>query len=214
MLNLYVRPMKERLLLPLVLFLIAAQDAPSIAITSPKEGDILRGQVTITGTTDLPNFLSSRLDFGYASASQSAGNWFTLQTFSQPVRDSAFLNWDTTSITDGEYILRLQVFLSDGTSQEVTVPVKIQNDSPIPTPTPVSTATSEDADAFSIQIPTPFLLAASPTPTDVPRPTSTPLPTNPASLSQAAIYASLGRGALVIVGLFVLSGILLWLRRS
>jgi hypothetical protein len=214
MLNLYVRPMKPRLLLPLVLLLIAAQDAPSIAITSPKEGDILRGPVTITGTTDIPNFLSSRLDFAYASVSQSSANWFTLQTSSQPTRPegSALFTWDTTSITDGDYILRLQVSLADGSSQEVMVPIRIQNDTPLPTPTVVPTATPEDA--FSIQIPTPFLLAASPTPTDVPRPTPTALPTNPVSLGQAQIYTSLGRGALVIIGLFVLSGILLWLRRS
>lgn len=216
MLNLYVRPMKPRLLLPLVLLLIAAQDAPTIAITSPTEGDILRGQVTITGTTDIPNFLSSRLDFAYASASGSAGNWFTLQTFSQPTRPegSALFTWDTTSITDGDYILRLQVSLADDASQEVTVPIKIQNDTPLPTPTPFPTATPEGADAVSIQIPTPFLLAASPTPTEVPRPTPTALPTNPVSLGQAQIFTSLGRGALVIIGLFVLSGILLRLRRS
>jgi hypothetical protein len=66
---------------------------------------------------------------------------------------------------------------------------------------------------LSIFVPTPFLLAASPTPTEVPRPTPTALPLNPASLAQDEIYASLGRGALVILGLFVLAGILLRVRR-
>jgi hypothetical protein len=206
--------MKLRTLLPLFLLMIAAQDSPPIAITSPKSGDILRGQVTISGTTDVPGFLSAQLDFAYAS--DSAGNWFILQTLSQPAppEGSALFTWDTTSITDGDYILRLRVSLADGTSQEVTVPIKIQNDTALPTPTLVPTATSEGADAVSVQIPTPFLLAASPTPTDVPRPTPTPLPTNPVSLGQAQIYTSLGRGALVIVGLFALSGVVLRLRRN
>ena len=78
--------------------------------------------------------------------------------------------------------------------------------------TPVPTATLEEF--VSVQIPTPFLLAASATPTEVPRPTPTPLPPNPVALSQSEIYASLGRGALVIIGLFAFSGIALRLRRS
>jgi hypothetical protein len=37
---------------------------------------------------------------------------------------------------------------------------------------------------------------------------------NPVSLNQAEIYTSLGRGALVIIGLFAFAGIILRLRRS
>ena len=210
MLNLYVRPMKLRFLIPLILLLIAAQDTPPITLTSPKTGDILRGQVTITGTTEVLDFVSAQLDFAYAS--NPTGNWFALQTLSQPAQDSALFSWDTTSITDGDYVLRLQVFLTDGTSQEVMVPVRIQNDTPIPTATAMPTATLEEF--VSVQMPTPFLLAASATPTEVPRPTPTPLSPNPVALSKNEIYASLGRGALVMLGLFVFSGIALRLRRS
>ena len=209
MLNLFVRLMKLRLLLPSVLLLTAAQGTPPLAITAPLAGDVLRGEFTITGTTDIENFLSAQLDFAYAS--NPSGNWFILQTVSQPVLDSALAIWKTTAISDGDYILRLRVNLNDGSFQEVTVPVKIQNDTPFSTPTPEFTSTP---DSVTIQIPTPFLLAASPTPTEVPRPTPIPLPTNPAALSQSTIYASLGRGALVIIGLFVFSGIILRLRRS
>ena len=208
MLNLYVQLMKLRLLISLVLLMIAAQTAP-LAITSPLAGDVLRGQVTITGTTDVGNFLSAQLDFAYAS--NPAGNWFTLQTFSQPVQNSALATWDTTAISDGDYILRLRVNLNDGTSQEVTVPIKIQNDVPLPTPTVVITSTP---DSTTIDIPTPFLLAASPTPTEVPRPTPTAFPTNSVSLNQNAIYSSLGRGALVIIGLFIFAGLIIRFRRS
>src|SRR6185369_6624945 len=124
MLNLFVRLMKLRLLIPFLLLLIAAQTNPPIAITSPLAGDILRGEITITGTTDIENFLSAQLDFSYAS--NLAGNWFTLQTFSQPALDSALAVWNMAVISDGDYILRLRVNLADGTFQEVTLPVKIQ----------------------------------------------------------------------------------------
>jgi len=211
MLNLYVRLMKLCLLLPLALLTIAAQTAPPVAITSPAAGDILHGQVTINGTANAENFLSAQLDFAYAS--DTTGTWFAIQTLSQPVQDSALAAWDTTSITDGDYILRLRMDLADGTSQEVTVPIRIQNDTSISTPTPLPpTATPETI--FGGLIPTPFLLAASPTPTDVPRPTPTALPTNPASLNQNEIYSSLSRGALVIVGLFIFSGIMIRVRRN
>jgi hypothetical protein len=194
------------LLLPVLLFVIAAQDS-GVAVTSPKPGDALRGQVNIIGSTSVPNFVSAQLDFAYAS--DATGTWFPLQAFSQPVFDSPLYTWDTTSITDGDYILRLRVFTADGTVQEVSVPIKLQNDA-VPTPTLAPTSTAE---AVNVQIPTPFLLAASPTPTEVPRPTPTPMPTNAAALGQNEIYASLGRGALVILGLFALAGLILRLRR-
>ena len=216
MLDLSVNLMKVRFLLPFVLLLIAAQTAPPIAITSPAPDSIISGEVTITGTTDVLGFTASRLDFSYAynlrspDALSGADTWFALQTSSQPVVDSPLATWNTTLISDGDYILRLRVFLTDGTSQEVTVPIKVQNDTPIVTPTFTPTSTPE---SIKGQIPTPFLVASSPTPTLTPRPTPTPLPTNPVSLDQNTIYSSIGRGALVIVGLFLFAGLILRFRR-
>jgi hypothetical protein len=207
--------MKSRLFFLTTLFLIAAQDVPPLAILSPRAGEIVLGQLSIIGSTDIANFASARLDFKYASdiipEGGSAENWFFLQTLGQPARETPLYLWDTTTITDGDYILRLRVTLVDGTFQEVTVPVTIQNDSPIATPTPGFTATPEPS--IGILVPTPFFLAVSPTPTEVPRPTPTALPENPAALNQNAIVGSLGRGALVIIGLFIFAGISLRLRR-
>jgi hypothetical protein len=193
-----------------VFFLVAAQwrqGATQIAINSPAPDEILRNQVTVTGKVDVPSFVSAQLDFAYAP--NPTNTWFTIQTFSQPFTDSTLAVWDTTSITDGDYVLRLRVSFEDGTFQEVTVPIKIGNDV-LPTPTFEPTITPEPE---SVLIPTSFLLAASPTPTDVPRPTPTALPANPASLGKNQIYASLGRGALVILGLFALAGIIIRVRR-
>jgi hypothetical protein len=199
--------MKLHRLLALVLLMIAAQTTSPIAITFPLEGEVLRGQITVTGTLDVVSFASAQLDFAYAS--DRTGTWFTLQTFSEPVFDASLAVWDTTLITDGDYILRLRVNFEDGTFQEVTVPITVGNEA-VPTPTPAPTTTPEEV---GLLVPTPFLLAASPTPTEVPRPTPTALPANPASLEQDEVYASLGRGALVILGLFALAGIILRARR-
>ena len=202
--------MKLRFFLPLVFLLFTAQDAPAVAITSPLTGEILRGAIAITGRVDDPAFQSAQLDFGYAS--NPADTWFTLQTFSQPVLDSTLATWDTLSITDGDYVLRLRLTRTDGTFQDALVPVSVQNDVPLETPTAIPTSTSTPE--IEVLIPTPFLLASSPTPTAAPRSTPTVLPTNPVSLNQSAIYTSLGRGALVILGLFVFAGIILRLRRN
>lgn len=204
--------MKRYFWFPLFLLLIAAHwrqgDTPSVTITSPVADEILRGQVTVTGTLDVASFASAQLDFAYVA--NPTNTWFTIQMLSQPAFDETLAVWDTTLITDGDYMLRLRVSFEDGTSQEVTVPVKVQNDTVPTTPTPEPVSTSAEVNGL---FPTPFLLAASPTPTDVPAPTPTALPSNPASLKRSEIYASLGRGALVILGLFVLAGIIIRIRR-
>jgi hypothetical protein len=203
--------MRLRWLTFLVVLLLAVQDSAPVAITSPAAGELLRGQVTIIGSMDVSGFAFAQLDFAYASASQPADTWFRIQTFSQPVTDDALAVWDTTSITDGDYVLRLRVNLEDGSFQEAAVPVQLGNDA-LATPTPEPTSTPEP-DSVTVLIPTAFLLAASPTPTDLPPPTPTPLPSNPAALEQGEIYASLGRGALVILGLFALAGLIIRVRR-
>ncbi len=207
MLNLFVRLMRLYLWLPVFLLMIAAQTTLPIAITSPAADELLRGRVTVTGTLDVASFANAQLDFAYAS--NPTDTWFTIQTFSQPVIDSSLAVWDTTSITDGDYVLRLRVNFEDGTFQEVTVPVKVGNEA-VPTPALAPTSTPEEV---GVLVPTPFLLAASPTPTEVPRPTPTALPPNPASLGRDQIYRSLGRGAIVILGLFALAGLILRVRR-
>ncbi len=208
MLDLSVNLMKTRILLPLTLLLLAVQDTPPVAITFPAPGQAIHAEVTITGTTDVLGFTSSRLEFSYES--NPTDTWFTLQTSTQPVIDFPLAVWDTTLISDGDYTLRLRVFMEDGTFQEITVPIKVQNDTPILAPTPVVTSTPNLLD---VGLPTPFLVAASPTPTLTPRPIPTPLPTNSASINPMTVYTSLGRGVLVIVGLFLFTGLILRFRR-
>ena len=209
MLDLFVNFMRYRILIILTMLMVSAQTAPLIAITSPSAGGTLAGVVTILGTTDVEKFASFQLDFSYAS--NPADTWFAIQASTQPAVDSPLADWDTTLITDGDYVLRLRVYFEDGTFQDVTTPIKVQNDTPIVVSVAEATPT---AVRLENQVPTPFLVASSPTPTQTPRPTPTPFATNAASLDTLAIYGSLGRGALVIIGLFAFAGIILRLRRT
>ena len=208
MLNLFVHFMKYRFFLLIAFLLVSAQDAPSIAITNPISGQAINGQAAITGTTNIPGFASSQLDFSYAS--DPTDTWFAIQSSTQPVENALLATWDTTLITDGEYVLRLRVSITDGTFVETKTQVRVQNDSPLPTPTVVVTPTSTQA---AEDIPTPFLVTPAPTPTRTPRPLPTPLPVNEVTLNRSAIYSSLARGVLVILGLFALAGVILRFRR-
>jgi hypothetical protein len=190
---------------------VMAQGATTPIITAPTSDQILQGQVSINGTTDIPNFLSAELDFAYASDSTS--NWFLIQTFSQPIADSTLTTWDTTAITDGDYVLRLRVTLQDGTVQDATVNVKVQNEAPIATATPMPTTTLTPVFTSIPLISTPIIVATS-APTTPPFSTPTALPPNPAEVQTNQIFAGIQRGALVIIGLFIFFGILIRLRRS
>jgi hypothetical protein len=206
MLNLLVA-MLQFILLLTVLF----QSTP-VSISSPQAGAVVRGQVEILGSMDVPTFASAELAFGYISegdTSNPADNWFIIQSFPQPKAESALAVWDTTSVTDGDYILRLRVFLQDGTIQDAPlISVKVSNDTPEPTATMHETLPPTSAPVVALQstapptIPTfPFLQPTSP-------------PPNPASLTVPFVYATFGRGALIALGVFLLFSIIIRLRKN
>lgn len=198
MLNLLIAMLK----LPIIFALFFWLQAETISITSPQPGDTLRGQVEILGNMDVPNFASAELAFSYAS--NPADSWFTIQTYPQPVQNPTLAVWDTTAVTDGDYILHLRVFLLDGSSQDIIVSdLKVRNEEPITTVTPTST---EAAEFFVTSVP--------PTSTRQPEPTlqtfssPTPMPPNPASVTSSSIYINFGRGALIVLVLFFFVGII------
>lgn len=204
------------------LLLVLIQDAP-VSILSPQTGDVLRGQAEITGNMDVLNFSSAELAFTYASPNGDAAGpadtlrsnlgqaWFSIQVFSQPMAGPAIAVWDTTSLTDGDYNLRLRVFLQDGTFQEVIVSdLKIRNDTPEPTEIiPTETAFPQ----FIATLPPPALTGL-PATAVIAYPSPTPLPINPASVTTASIYSTFGRGALTVLVLFIFFSSILRLRKN
>ncbi len=198
----------------LALMMLIFQET-SIDITSPKSGEILRGQINITGNMNVTNFASAELSFAYTSDPTST--WFTIQTFSSPLPSGAeegvkdvLSVWDTTTLSDDDYRLRLRVNLQDGSFQEFLVTdLKIRNDIPVATVTPTPTLQPESASETPLPTSTPVPAATRPV-----FPTPTPLPVNPASLTTPAINLTFGRGALLALTLFFVFGLFLRLRRS
>jgi hypothetical protein len=189
---------------------VLAQGATVPVIVAPTDGQVLQGQVQVRGTTDVPNFVSAEVAFGYAS--DPTHTWFTIQTDSLPRTNDVITAWDTTTITDGDYVLRLRVNLSDGSTQDATVSVRILNYTPLPTPSPAATATEPPV----VEVPTAIVIAPSDTPTAQPPPvpaTPTALPPNPAGVTPGEIFSRFWRGALLVGALVVVFAAIVRLRR-
>ena len=138
---------------------VAAQtgDSSGVEITAPTSGTPLQGMVSIEGSTLVDSAISWEVTFGYAN--DSTGSWFLIAEGEEQVTRGELTQWDTTTITDGDYNLRLTVYLQGGRREHYVVnDLRVRNYSPIETITPTPTLTS-----------TPY--------TETPRPSLTPTST-------------------------------------
>ena len=184
-------------------------ESTGVEITSPETGAALQGIVAITGNTAVGGFISFEVTFGYAS--DTTGTWFLISEGEEPVNNNLLAEWDTTTLTDGQYNLRLTVFQQDGKRDHFIIhDLRIRNYSSIETQTPTPSIT-----------PTPsgnILLETDSTPTVTPTeaieaPTPTPLPQNPLAISKGDISNSLLRGIAGAFAIFLLAGLYISVQR-
>jgi len=169
-------------------------------VESPQPGDVLKGKVSIKGSTDVLDFQSAEVSFRYED--DPGNTWYLIQQSSEAVRDGTLAVWDTTTITDGIYRLRVSVSLSDNRTAEVDIPnLRVRNYSPVETSTP---SPSINVVQQPVEIKSTATVASYPTPTN--------LPDNPAQVTSVRLIFSLVQGATFTVILFVLLGIYLGLR--
>ena len=76
-----------------------------IMITSPKPSDIVKGIVDIIGTANVPNFGF----YKYEVAPMGTQNWATISAARKPIINESLGSWSTTSLTNGDYFLRLVI---------------------------------------------------------------------------------------------------------
>jgi hypothetical protein len=188
---------------------VKAQENAQSNISFPSEGQIVQGLIVVSGSVTVLGFSSYELSFAYND--DPTQTWFVLTTSSLPVFESELGTWDTTTLTDGDYTLRLRIFLLDGTVQETTVTgLRVRNYTAVPTATFTPTPTA----IVQFAPPTAQLIAPSVATVTLSLPTPTPLPSNPASLQDASIAGALGRGAILALLLFLGVGLMLRLRRE
>jgi hypothetical protein len=159
--------------------------------------------VPVIATITLASFRSWELVFAYAD--NPTDTWFVLASGSQTVSEAVIFTWDTTSLADGDYVLRLRIFADDG-YKDGMVFVRVANYT-VYTPTPSRTPTA------TVTFPPTFTPLPSLTQAPTAGPTGTPLPPNPAVLSSGDILFSFGRGAGLMLLLFACFGGLFVLTR-
>ena len=177
-----------------------------VNIESPKPGEAIQGLVQITGNTDIERFVSSELAFSFSN--DQTQTWFYIKNSSEPVRNDVLGEWDTSTLTDNTYTLRLTVVRKEGEPIVVIVEgIRVRNYSPIETSTPTKPPeiVPDEPEASN---PTPIL----PTNTPPPTATLTPLAKNPAELSPAQIKSSTIRGGILAVLFLIILG-LYWAAR-
>jgi hypothetical protein len=190
--------------------------APKASISQPQAGQPVQGNVQISGSSAIDGFQSAELAFAYHD--DPTGTWFLIAGSEVPVDGGVLGTWDTTTITDGDYDLRLAVRRSDGSGSQATVAgVRVRNYTPVETdtPTPQHPAAAGQATSAPQEAP-----ASEPAPTatlaiagEEQPPAATPLPPNPAQLSFVDVLLTLGKGVLAIMGVFVLIGVYGMIRR-
>jgi hypothetical protein len=185
-------------------------DSPVVEISAPIPGIPLKGVISIDGTTAMTGFQSWEITFGYAN--DSTGSWFLIDEGQEIITQSEITQWDTATITDGDYNLRLTIYLEGGRREHFIVNgLRVRNYSPVETITPIPSQTPTPYTETPLPSQTPTVTQA-PTETSIPN-TPTPLPTNPATITQNDITNSLSRGAAGAAAVFVLIGFYISIKR-
>ena len=186
-----------------------AQSGTTAQISSPTDGDVLRGEVRIRGSAAGAAFSSAELSFAYVE--DPTETWFRIAEVLTPVEDGELWAWNTTAVSDGEYLLRLKLSNLDGRQQEARVHIQVRNyTEPI-----VVTPTPEPTSQPPMQVDTPVVIQASPTTAIIVKPmTPTAMPINPVALTRAEILGGFWRGALAVVAAGLLVVVVILRRRT
>lgn len=137
-------------------------------VSSPRSNAVVRGVVSIEGTANHPEFqkYEVRLARGL-NPNVSDDQWIRLNISESAVVNGQLAVWDTTSVPDGAYILRLRVVRRDSNYQDVDIaPINVANAAPptvAPTETPAETPTPLESPTPA-ETPTSFVPGATITP--------------------------------------------------
>ncbi|MEP7285417.1 MAG: hypothetical protein ABI947_06585 [Chloroflexota bacterium] len=166
-----------------------AQDPVYAKITSPQADTSLFGLVAIQGTAANPNMQRYSLEFDRQDTGTE--QYFPIAgPISQQVTNGILGQWNTTSVPDGRYQIRLRVVLRDGTVlEDVVQNLHVSNKQPtaLPTLQPSATALQPTLIPTAGPSPTPFIQQP---PTSIPRATAPPIPTVVATLGVAGSGSS------------------------
>jgi hypothetical protein len=167
-------------------------------LQSPSPGQALQGIILIEGEYTLDEVSEVELSFSYKDDPRDT--WFLINELESPQEQQFSFEWETTTLTDGDYTLRIIVTTDRNQFIDYVTDLRIRNYSAIETVTPIPTSTQASAPIIEAT----FSPTQTETPESIP---ATPLPINPAQISTTEIGLSMGRGALIAVSLFAAFGL-------
>lgn len=203
----------------------------SVRFSQPQANATVSGLVQIEGSTVVPEFVSYRVDLSPAGRDAFGPLGPEVK---QLVQNGQLAVWDSASVADGGYTLRLRAFDTARQYCEAFVTIQVNNSRP----TPTVTFTPEPTDTplpptVPTAVPTVFVNLPTQAPSESTReaaPTRTPVPSSsgsgllPSGLNLDSIIASitdafrlLGRtfvfGMAVAAGIMLVVGVLFFVRR-
>ncbi|MCO6451339.1 MAG: hypothetical protein J5I90_11180 [Caldilineales bacterium] len=138
-------------------------------ISYPPETEVVRDNITILGTAQHPNFWKYEI----AAAPTGTQNWFNIIVSETPVVNGVLGQWNTQTVGDGLYSLRLRVVRQDGNFDESFAQrVQVANSQPVATPTPEVSPTPTITPTNEPPTATPVVITP-----DIPTPTLSPVAT-------------------------------------
>lgn len=199
-----VKTLLLRLMLPLLMiFPSVNQITPGLYVLSPMDGQVVAGTVEIKGSVPDDDFDYAEVSFAFSD--ETVSNWFLISRLDQTVHDETLALWDTTTITDGVYKLKVTVHRKNGTTSEIMVEdIRVGNYThyDVPTATAAAVSAVETPSANETVEPT---VVMKPLPTDLPR--------NPASIGEDDFKLSLISGVTLAVLVLVVLSIYVLFRR-
>jgi len=106
-----------------------------VRILSPQKDEVLQGNIDIIGTATGIGFQYAEVSFRFHNS--ESGTWFLISQIGEPKIDELLTNWDTSTIVDGDYELKIQAYYEDGhTIESILGNLRIRNYSAIETVTP------------------------------------------------------------------------------
>lgn len=142
-------------------------------IVAPTSGATVSGIVQVEGTAALGDFVRYEL----AVSPNGAQSWGNIGQGQQPVVNGQLGVWDSASVGDGAYAIRLRVVdVTSNYCEAVVTNINVQNSRPTDVPTPEESPTPQETEAPPVQnaVPTPLPTTPVAAGTGTPAATTTP----------------------------------------
>ncbi len=170
----------------------------------PLDGEVIKGNVQILGSITGEDFQSADISFRYQDS--ESDTWFLISSIDSIGADEVIASWDTSTIADGVYQLRILAHYKNGDDQEAVVKdIQVRNYSPIdPVPTKEDGSTEIEAipELTNTEITTAMV-----------NDTPTPMPLNELTVTRSQFFLTVIQSAIFGILLLIVAVLFIIIRR-